>query len=84
MTVPPGVMVPQSSDVTLVVQAASEYTLIPGEVATVPDELRFVVTVIAPKVASISVAPTNTNAISVTLGRFLFAILYSLQNNVLY
>lgn len=84
MTVPPGVMVPQSSVVAALVQDSSEYTLSPGEVAIDPDELKFVLTVIAPKVARIRVAPTNVSAIIVTIGRFLFAITYSPQNNVLY
>jgi hypothetical protein len=81
VTVLPGVIVPQSSEVKALLQPTSENTLNPGEVAIVPPELKYVLMLVAPKVATDKVNPTNINANAVTLGKFLFAICYPSYSN---
>src|SRR3989337_93934 len=58
------------------VQSLSEYTSMPDVVAIDPEEGKFKLTLIAPKVVRVNANPVRASAIMVTLENFLCAMSY--------
>jgi hypothetical protein len=73
-TLPPGVSAPQSIDVTLMVQALSEYMPMFADIEIEPEELKVLFTETAPYVVIVSTKPATIKAITVVIDSFCFAI----------